>query len=156
MKCTDQFFQFQSFLIIFLRWCISRIGRKKTYRIITPVLQKLCSVYFPGIDCLVKGKDRHQFYCIDTQFFQIRNLFLQPREGSTMLHPGGGIFCKTANMKLIDYQIAHISGRLRHLTPVKGILYHSGSVVSFQLLSPGMFSDDCSCIRIQQNLFPIK
>ena len=73
-----------------------------------------------------------------------------------MLHTRRRIFCKAANMKLIDHQIAHISGRLRHLTPVKGILYHSGPVVTFQLLSPGMFSDDCSCIRIQQNLFPVK
>ena len=73
-----------------------------------------------------------------------------------MLHSGRRIFRKSADMKFIDHQIAHISGGLRHLTPVKSIFDNPCSIVSCYFLAPGALSGHCPGIGIQENLLPVK
>ena len=156
MQKTNQFFEFLALCSIHMGGRIARIRGKEANRIVSPVLQQRLSIDLSRVEHLIKLKDRHQLNRIDSKVLEIRDFFPETLKRSRMTYTGRMMAREATHMKLINHQIAHISGGLRHLTPVKGILYHSGPVVTFQLLSPGTFSDYRSCIRIQQNLFPVK
>ena len=102
----DKSLQLSSFPVVFICGGVAAVGRKKAYRIITPVFQKPFPVNITGIYGLVKFKDRHQFYGVDSQLFQIGDFFHESGKSALMLHSGGFVFCVAPDMKFIDDKVA--------------------------------------------------
>ena len=86
MKFPDQVFKLCTLSVKFFLRAVACIRRKKTHRIVTPVVQKFLSIDIPGIPRLVKFKYRHQFHSIDAQILQIGNLFPDPVKGTRMFY----------------------------------------------------------------------
>ena len=63
---------------------------------------------------------------------------------------------KPSYMKFVNYQIAHLSCRLRHIPPVKNILHHPGTVCSRLLFSPYSLTCNSLRIRIKKNIIFVK
>ena len=61
----DQSFQFIPLMGIFVFCGVTGVGGEKTYRIVTPVIQKFPAVHFSGGHCLVKFKNGHQFHMLE-------------------------------------------------------------------------------------------
>ena len=82
----DHLLEFLTLCIVFRSGSIAGIWCKETHGIVSPAFQQLFSIIFPGIHGLVKLKDRHQFYRIDTQLFQIRDLFHKTAERTSVAY----------------------------------------------------------------------
>ena len=59
---------------------------------------------------------------------------------------------ETADVKFIDDKVAHFSFGLRHVAPVKCIIYNPGMVGPDLLLSPDTLAGNSFCVRIQENI----
>ncbi len=106
VKLPDKLLKLRSLPVVLFGRDIVGIRGKKSNGIIPPVVKEPVAVLLPGIHGLVKCKNRHQLYCVDSQLLQIRNLLFQTGKGPPMLHSRGGMLGKAPYMKLIDNQIA--------------------------------------------------
>ena len=69
MKILDQFLELPSLMIPAVPGGIAGVRGKKTYRIISPVVEQLLAVHLAGVCQLIKLKDRHELHGIDPQLF---------------------------------------------------------------------------------------
>jgi len=152
METLDQLLQLRSLMVVLLRCRIAAVRSKEADCIVSPVIQKCVSVHLSGIHILIKFKNRHQLYGIDSQLLQIRNFFFQSGKGSLLTHTGRRVLRKSTHMELINHQLIQFFFRLRHGSPVEHIFYNSGMVMLLTLGSPDTLSCYCSCIGIQQNI----
>ena len=136
VELTDQFFQFGSLTVMFCLGSIAGVWGKEVNGIVSPVFQKTLAVYGTGIHVLVELEDRHQLHRIDSQFFEVRNLFTKTGKSSRVCDTGRSVLCKSADMKFVDDQVTDLTGGLRHVFPVERIAYHTGVIASNLLLSP--------------------
>ena len=67
VELPNQLLKLCSLPVVLIGRDIVGIGRKKTNGIVAPVIQKPMTVLFSGIHGLIKGKDGHQFHCIDSK-----------------------------------------------------------------------------------------
>ena len=156
MKLPDEFFQFMALVVVFLLRCIAGVRRKECYRIVSPVVEQLLSVMFSGALHLVKLKDRHEFNRIDPQFLEIGNLFHNAPEGARRTDAGGIVFCKPADMQLIDDQILRHKPGIPIPSPVKHGSDHSSLIESLIFRTPIALSRHGHGIDIQKGLFLFK
>ena len=151
VELTDQFFQFGSLTVMFCLGSIAGVWGKEVNRIVSPVFQKTLAVYGTGIHVLVELEDRHQLHRIDSQFFEVRNLFTKTGKSSRVCDTGRSVLCKSADMKFVDDQVTDLTGGLRHVFPVERIAYHTGVIASNLLLSPFALTGNGFGIRIKKN-----
>ena len=102
MKFADQSLELCSLAVVFIGRRIAAVRREETDRIIPPAFQKLCSVYSSCIHGFIELKNRHQFYCVDSEFFEVGDFFHKPGKGSSVLYTGGRMVSKISYMKFID------------------------------------------------------
>ena len=147
-------------MVVFHHWSITCVGRKKTDRVVSPVIIQTFSVHHTGVFHLIKLKNRHQFHCIDSEIFQIRDLFPQALKSTRCFHAGRCISCETTHMHFINDQIFKRMIQNTALFPVKIIFHYPGMVdkvfSTFRALSPVPLSCYCTGIRIKQNVIFIE
>ena len=69
---ADHGLQLSSLAVVFQSRCIACVWREVAHRVVAPVIEKLLSVDHPFIRQFIELEYRHQFDCIDAEFFQIR------------------------------------------------------------------------------------
>ena len=156
MKFADQSLELCSLAVVFIGRRIAAVRCEETDRIIPPAFQKLCSVYSSCIHGFIELKNRHQFYCVDSEFFEVGDFFHKPGKGSSVLYTGGRMVSKISYMKFIDDQVTEFFFGLRDITPVKGILYNSCMVGVIPADSPGSLTGNGSGVRIQKDVVLVK
>ena len=136
---------------------VACIGSKETDSVVPPVFQKLTAIYGSLTFCFVKFKNWHQFYCINTQIFQIGNFFPHTWECTSVNYIGRFIHCKSSDMKLIDNQIFHWNKRLPFRAPIKIVAYYPGVITTLIVRDTPIALPGYSFgIRIQKNTGFIK
>ena len=80
MERFDQPLQFHSFPIILDTGRIACVRGEEADRIVAPVIEQFIIIDKAGVPHLVELEDRHQFHCIDPQFFQIRYFLFKSAE----------------------------------------------------------------------------
>src|SRR5699024_349462 len=100
VEFPDQLLELRSLPVVFYRRSIAGIRRKKAYCIVAPVIQERSSVHFSFSRHFIKLKNRHQLHRVDAQFPEIRDLFLQSPESTSMGCARGRILGKSSYMQL--------------------------------------------------------
>ena len=147
-------------MIVLLVKRIAGVRGKKRHRIVAPIIVELLLIHHTGALHLIKLKNRHELYRIDSKIFQIRNLLAQSLKGSSALDPGGSILGKTAHMGLIDDKILKRMLQLLDVAPVKIVFYHAGLidkvVAALRPVPPFALSRNGSCIGVQNDVIRVK
>ena len=147
-------------MIMLLMKCITCIRGKKGNRIIAPVIVQLHAIHHTGTFHFIKFKNRHEFYRIDSQIFQIRNFLPQTFKCSPAFYAGGRIFGKSPDMHLINHQIFKFVIQIPIPPPVKITLHHTGFVdkilSAFRFFSPVSLTRNSFRIWIKKRMFSVK
>ena len=151
VELADEFFQLGSFTVVLGLGSVAGVWRKEINGIVSPVFKETFAIYSTGIHVLIELEDRHELYSVDSQFFQIRDLFFEACKSSRMCDTGRRILCKSANMKFVDDKITDLAWGLRHIFPVKSITYNTGMIASDLLLTPFTLACNSLGIRIEKN-----
>ena len=106
---------------------------------------------------LIEFKNRHQLHGIDTEVFEICNLFNDAVKCARIGDAGRFVFGKAAHMHFINNQILHRNVRRLHVLPIEVRGDNAAAIAAGNRLgSPLGLTGHSACIRIQNDIIRIK